>query len=120
VICVLDLTTKTYTAFLTSVCAIVHDLKVVCNEKERWQTPKNCALLDGNRNRLNSKTTAKFKDKQTSIAMVQDLLRTFATFPTPFLSRYRLPLKAIKRSVAREKIFSITIYMIQTVSVRQG
>jgi hypothetical protein len=36
--------------------------------------------------------TTKLKDKQTSIAKVQDLLRTFATFPAPLLSRYILPL----------------------------
>jgi hypothetical protein len=36
------------------------------------------------------------KTKQTLIAMVQDLLRTFATFPTPLFSQYRLPVPYLK------------------------
>jgi hypothetical protein len=53
---------------------------------------EQCALLGGNGNTLKFKMTAKLKDIQTSIATVQDLLRTFATFPAPLLSHYRLPL----------------------------
>jgi hypothetical protein len=51
---------------------------------------KNCALHGGNGNTLELKMTTKLKGKQTSIAMVQDLLRTFATFPAPLLYYYRL------------------------------
>jgi hypothetical protein len=40
----------------------------------------NCALLGGNGNTLKLEMTTKLKDKQTSIATVRDLLRTFATF----------------------------------------
>jgi hypothetical protein len=46
-------------------------------------SPKNYALLGETGNRFKSKVTAKLKNKQTSIAMVQDLLGTFAIFPTP-------------------------------------
>ncbi len=42
-----------------------------------------------------AKTTTKLKGKQTSIAVVRDLLRTFATFPAPMLSHYRLPYTAV-------------------------
>ncbi len=38
-----------------------------------------------------SKMPDKLKGKQTSIAMVRDILRTFATFTFLILSRYRLP-----------------------------
>jgi hypothetical protein len=46
-------------------------------------SPKDCALLGGNGNTLKLEMTTKLKDKQTSIATVRDLLRTFATFPAP-------------------------------------
>jgi hypothetical protein len=52
-------------------------------------SPKDSALLSGNGNTV---ITTKLKDKQTSIATVRDLLRTFATFPAPLLSHCRLPL----------------------------
>jgi hypothetical protein len=55
--------------------------------------PKNCGLLGGNGNTLKLKTTAKLKDKRTSIAAVRGLYRMYATFPTPLGSHYRLPLK---------------------------
>jgi hypothetical protein len=42
---------------------------------------KNCAFLGKTGDILKPKTK-KLKDKQTSIATVEDLLRTFATFPT--------------------------------------
>jgi hypothetical protein len=41
------------------------------------------------------KDDSKIKGKQTSIAAVKDQFLAFATFPTPLLSRYRLPLKDI-------------------------
>jgi hypothetical protein len=40
----------------------------------------------------NGQTTAKLKGKQSSIATVRDLLRTFSTFSAPLCSYYRLPL----------------------------
>ncbi len=46
--------------------------------------------------RLKSKTTEKLKEKQSSIAMVRDLLPTFAIFLAHLLSHYRLPLKVHK------------------------
>jgi hypothetical protein len=41
------------------------------------------------------KMTAKLKAKRTSIAAVRDQFLSFATFPTPLLSRYRLPLNRL-------------------------
>jgi hypothetical protein len=59
-------------------------------------SPINFGLLGGNGNTLKLEMTTKLKDKQTSIATVRDLLRTFSTFPAPLLSHYRLPLKYFK------------------------
>ncbi len=42
---------------------------------------------------LKIKTTAKLNSKQTSIAVVRDIYRMYATFLTPLSSHYRLPLK---------------------------
>jgi hypothetical protein len=55
--------------------------------------PINFGLLGGNGNILKLEMTTKLKDKQTLIATVRDLLRTFATFPAPLLSHCRLPLR---------------------------
>ncbi len=55
------------------------------------------ALLGRKRKYLKSKTTAKLAEKRTSIAAVRDILWTFGTFPTPLLSRYRLPLIVLYR-----------------------
>jgi hypothetical protein len=55
-------------------------------------SPVNFGLLGGNGNTLKLEMTTKLKDKQTSIATVRDLLRTFATFPAPLSSHCRLPL----------------------------
>jgi hypothetical protein len=54
--------------------------------------PINFGLLGGNGNTLKLEIITKLKDKQTSIATVRDLLRTFATFPAPLFSHCRLPL----------------------------
>jgi hypothetical protein len=56
-------------------------------------SPKNCGLLGGNGNKLKLKTTAKLKDKRTSIATVRGLVRMYATFPgrengKPFFTVY--------------------------------
>jgi hypothetical protein len=51
------------------------------------------ALLGRKRKYIKSKTTAKLKEKRTSIAAVRDILQMFDTFPNPLLSRCRLPLK---------------------------
>ncbi len=40
---------------------------------------------------IKKETTAKLKDKRTSIATMRHLCRTYATFPTPLGSHYRLP-----------------------------
>jgi hypothetical protein len=48
-------------------------------------SPKNCGLLGGNGNTLKLKTTAKLKDKRTSIATVRGLDRMYATFSTPLV-----------------------------------
>ncbi len=57
--------------------------------------PIDFSLLGRKRKYVISKTTAKFKGKQTSIVAVKDQFLAFATFPIPLLSRYRLPLKDI-------------------------
>jgi hypothetical protein len=46
-------------------------------------SPIDFGLLGGNGNTLKLEMTTKLKDKQTLIATVRDLLRTFATFPAP-------------------------------------
>ncbi len=56
-------------------------------------SPINFGLLGGNGNTVKLEMTTKLKDKQTSLATVRDLLRTFATFPAPLFSHCRLPLK---------------------------
>jgi hypothetical protein len=74
------------------------DTKIIQNGCEQFAafclfmgtSPKDCALLGGNGNTLKLEMTTKFKDKQTSIATVRDLLRTFATFPATLLSHCRL------------------------------
>ena len=50
-----------------------------------------------------SKTTAKLREKRTSIAAVRDILWTFGTFPTPLLSRYRLPRESATRKKGDRK-----------------
>ncbi len=55
--------------------------------------PIDFALLGRKRKYIKSKTTGKFKGKQTLIAAVRDQFLSFATFPTPLPPRYRLPLK---------------------------
>jgi hypothetical protein len=54
--------------------------------------PIDFALL-GRKQKYVSKITAKLKGIQTLIAVVRDQFLSFATFPIPLLSRYRLPLR---------------------------
>ncbi len=54
--------------------------------------PIDFALLGRKRKYIKSKTIAKLKGKQTSIAAVRGHFLSYATFSTPILSRYRLPL----------------------------
>ncbi len=57
-------------------------------------SPISFGLIGGNGSTLKLEMTTKLKDKQTSIATVRDLLRTFATFSaSPLFSHCRLPLK---------------------------
>ncbi len=55
--------------------------------------PIDFALLGRKRKYIKSKMTGKFIGKQTLIAAVRDQFLSFATFPTPLPSRYRLLLK---------------------------
>jgi hypothetical protein len=55
--------------------------------------PIDFALLGRKWKYIKSKTTAKLKGKQTSIAAVRDQFLSFASFLTSLLSRYRLSLK---------------------------
>jgi hypothetical protein len=59
----------------------------------RQALPIDFALLGRKRKYIKSKTTAELIEKRTSIAAVQDKLGLFDTFPTPLLSRCRLPLR---------------------------
>ncbi len=55
--------------------------------------PIHFALLGQKRKYIKSKTTAKLREKRTSIAAVRAKLGQFDTFLTPLLSHCRLPLK---------------------------
>jgi hypothetical protein len=55
--------------------------------------PIHFALLGRKRKYVKSKTTAKLREKRTSIAAVRDKLGPFDTFLTLLLSHCRLPLK---------------------------
>jgi hypothetical protein len=57
---------------------------------------------------IKTKTTVELKGKQTSIATVRDILRTFATFPAPLLSHYRLPLTSFKAHAENLTSFKLT------------
>jgi hypothetical protein len=67
------------------------------------KSPKNCGLLGRNRNTLKLKTTAKLKDKRTSITTVRGLYRMYATFRTPLGSHYRLPLNSALSTMSKRK-----------------
>ena len=54
--------------------------------------PIHFALLGRKRKYVKSKTTAKLREKRTSIAAVRAKLGQFDTFQTPLLSHCRLPL----------------------------
>ncbi len=58
------------------------------------------------------KDDSKLKGKQTSNAAVRDQFQLFATFLTPILSRYRLPL--------RPKIFQVPIWWRNWQAMRIG
>ncbi len=63
-----------------------------------------CALLGGNGNTSRLKTTAKLKDKRTSIAMPETYTEcTYATFLTPLGSHYGLPFSIYQTSLAYAK-----------------
>ncbi len=57
--------------------------------------PIDFALLTRKRKYIKIKTTAKLKAKRTSIATIWYLCWTYATFPTPPGSHYRLPLNSV-------------------------
>jgi hypothetical protein len=51
------------------------------------------AGVSGNGNRIKSKMAAKYREKWTLITTVRDQCLSYATFPTPFIFHYPLPLK---------------------------
>jgi hypothetical protein len=67
-------------------------------------SPIHFALLGRKRKYIKSKTTAKLKEKRTSIAAVRDILRTFDTFSYPLFSRCRIPLKPLGKHPNVQKI----------------
>jgi hypothetical protein len=68
--------------------------------------PIHFALLGRKRKYLKSKTTAKLIKKRTSIATILDKLGQLDTFPTPLLSRCRLPLMVDFATAASQNGFS--------------
>ncbi len=50
------------------------------------------AGVSGNGNRIKSKMAARYRDKHTSITTVRDQYLSYATFPTPLIFHYPLPL----------------------------
>jgi hypothetical protein len=51
------------------------------------------AVVSGNGNRIKSKMAAKYRDKRTLITTVRDQCLSYATFPTPLIFHYPIPLK---------------------------
>ncbi len=51
------------------------------------------AWVGGNRNRIKSKMAPRYIEKRTSITTVRDQYLSSATFPTPFIFHYPLPLE---------------------------
>jgi hypothetical protein len=64
-----------------------------------WSMTIHSAGVSGKGNRINSQMAAKLKEKRTSITTVRDQFLSFATFPTPLLSHYPLPLRAPRTPV---------------------
>ncbi len=50
------------------------------------------ARVGGNGKRIKSKMAARYKEKRTSITTVRDQYLSSATFPTPLIFHYPLPL----------------------------
>jgi hypothetical protein len=50
------------------------------------------AQVGGNGNRIKSKMPARYREKRTSITTVRDQYLSSATFPTPLIFHYPLPL----------------------------
>ncbi len=55
------------------------------------------AGVSGNGNKIKSKMAAKYRDNRTSITTVREQYLSYATFPTPLIFHYPLPLKVPKR-----------------------
>ncbi len=53
------------------------------------------AGVSGNDNRIKYKMAAKYRDKRTSITTVRDQYLSYATFPTPLIFHYPLPLRRV-------------------------
>ena len=69
--------------------------------------PIHFALLGRKQKYIKSKTTAKLREKPTSIAVVRAKLGQFDTFQTPLLSHCRLPLNMHIR-IRGDQIFTVS------------
>jgi hypothetical protein len=57
------------------------------------------AWVGGNGNRIKSKMAARYREKRTSITTVRDQYLSSATFPTPLIFHYPLPLMSFPRPI---------------------
>ncbi len=73
-----------------------HQLKVRCASPIFKPIAYKLRFTNRKRKYFEEKTTATLKSKQTSIATVRNHLRTLASFPTPLIFHWSLPLRMQK------------------------
>jgi hypothetical protein len=75
------------------VCQYSHWLKVRCASPIFKPIAYKLRFTNRKRKYFEEKSTATLKSKQTSIATVRNHLRTLASFPTPLIFHWSLPLR---------------------------
>ncbi len=80
-----------------------YQLKVRCASPIFKPIAYKLRFTNRKRKYFEEKTTATSKSKQTSIATVRNHLRTLASFPTPLIFHWSLPLK--KSQTSRNNVF---------------
>ncbi len=73
-----------------------------------WSMTNFSAWVGGNWNRIKSKMAARYREKRTSITTVRDQYLSYATFPTPLIFHYSLPLSVQIRKDLQSLKFQIT------------
>jgi hypothetical protein len=73
-----------------------HRLKVQCASPIFKPIAYKLRFTNRKRKCFEEKSTATLKSKQTSIATVRNHLRTLASFPTPLIFHWSLPLRSVK------------------------